>query len=92
MSIEYPCVYWDKGKCKKFADDKVTSWCVEGPCGDQMPSNADKIRAMSDEELADLIQREVGYCAPTGYCEKASNDCKACWLDWLKQSAEEGER
>ena len=55
-------------------------------------TNAQKIRAMSDEELADLIQREVGYCAPTGYCEKASNDCKACWLDWLKQSAEEGER
>ena len=54
--------------------------------------NADKIRAMNDEELADLINREIGYCAPTGDCEKMSNDCKACWLDWLKQSAEEGER
>ena len=55
-------------------------------------TNAQKIRAMSDEELADIISREVGSCAPTGYCEKVSNDCKACWLDWLKQSAEEGER
>ena len=55
-------------------------------------TNADKIRAMSDEELADIISREAGYCAPTGDCEKASNDCKDCWLDWLKQSAEEGER
>ena len=51
MSIEYPCVHWDKGKCKKFSDDTTTSWCVEGPCGDQMPSNADKIRNMTDEEL-----------------------------------------
>ena len=92
MSIEYPCVYWSDGMCKKFSDDKSTSWCVEGPCGDQMPSNADRIRAMSNEELADLINREVGCCAPTGDCEKMSNDCKACWLDWLKQSAEEGER
>ncbi len=92
MSIEYPCVYWSDGMCKKFSDDKVTSWCVEGPCGDQMPSNADRIRSMTDEELADLIQREVGYCAPTGDCEKTSKDCKACWLDWLKQPAEEGER
>ena len=55
-------------------------------------TNADKIRAMSDEELAALIDREFGCCPPTGYCEKMSNDCKACWIDWLKQSAEEGER
>ena len=53
-------------------------------------TNADKIRAMTDDELADLIIREIGYCAPTGDCEKSSNDCRACWLDWLKQSAEEG--
>lgn len=55
MSIEYPCVHWDKGKCKKFSDDKVTSWCVEGPCVEQMLSNADRIRAMSDEELKAFI-------------------------------------
>lgn len=53
MSIEYPCVHWNDGKCKKFSDDKVKSWCVESPCEDQMPSNADCIRAMSDEELAE---------------------------------------
>lgn len=53
-------------------------------------TNADRIRAMSDEELADLTIREIGYCAPTGDCEKTSNDCKACWLDWLKQPVEEG--
>lgn len=51
-------------------------------------TNADKIRAMNDDELADLINREIGYCAPTGDCEKTSNDCKACWLDWLQQPSE----
>ena len=29
-------------------------------------TRADKIRAMSDEELADLINREIGCCTPTG--------------------------
>ena len=54
-------------------------------------TNADSIRSMSDEELADLINREISYCAPTsGDCEKTSNDCKACWLEWLQQPAEEG--
>lgn len=84
MSIEYPCVYWSDGMCKKFSDDKVTSWCVEGPCGDQMPSNADKIRAMSDEELKEFI------CS--------NSQCKFCkferWgrcelLEWLKQPVKE---
>lgn len=52
-------------------------------------TNADRIRAMSDEELADFIDREFGCCPPTGDCEKMSNDCKACWIDWLKQSVKE---
>lgn len=26
--------------------------CVQGPCPDEAPSNADRIRAMSDEEMA----------------------------------------
>ena len=91
MSKDYPCVYWNDGKCKKFSDDDITSWCVWNPCDSQTPSNADRIRSMSDEELADLINREISYCAPTsGDCEKTSNDCKACWLDWLQQPAEEG--
>ena len=52
MSLEYPCAYWEKGKCKKFSEDGVESWCVEGPCGEMRPTNADRIRAMSDEEFA----------------------------------------
>lgn len=52
MSTEYPCVYFEKdGKCRKFSDDTTTSYCVLGPCPEQKRSNADRIRAMSDEEM-----------------------------------------
>ena len=39
----------------------------------------------------EALDYELG-CPATGNCEKMNRDCKACWLDWLKQSAEEGER
>ena len=86
MSIEYPCVHFDKGKCKKFSDDKVTSWCVEGPCGEQMLSNADRIRVMSDEELAEFLgdwaQRHRAWtCDSQGEC-----------LAWLQEPAKDGEK
>ena len=80
MSKDYPCVYWNDGKCKKFSDDIVTSWCVEGPCTSETPSNADRIRSMSDEELAMLLY-EVGYDGGWGALEGT--------LEWLQQPAEE---
>lgn len=94
MSIEYPCVYWSDGMCKKFSDDKVTSFCVEGPCGDQMPSNADKIRAMSDEELAKYLYQMqknilryvatvIGYSEEFDFADEAPD-----LLEWLQQPAE----
>ena len=82
MSIEYPCVHFDKGKCKKFSDDKVTSWCVEGTCVEQMLSNADHIRAMSDEELADFLS----YTWATSVRAWQKDTCET--LQWLKQPTE----
>ena len=56
MSREYPCIYFEKdGVCRKLTDDIVIGYCVMGPCPDQKVSNADKIRAMSDEELAKYL-------------------------------------
>ena len=90
MSIEYPCVHFDKGKCKKFSDDKVTSWCVEGPCIEQMLSNADRIRAMTDDELNDLfhdIYDSGAYDAVSYGCGHQTNSFE--WtMDWLQQPAE----
>ena len=79
MSKDYPCVYWNDGKCKKFSDDKVTSWCVWSPCASQTPSNADRIRNMSDEELA-MCLYEIGY-------DRGWNALEGT-LEWLKQPAE----
>ena len=83
MSKDYPCIYWNDGKCKKFSDDKVTSWCVWSPCASQTPSNADRIRAMSDEELAMLLY-EIGYDGGWGALEGT--------LDWLRQPAEKSDK
>lgn len=47
------CVYkTEDGKCKKYSDGVVTSYCVEGPCPDDTPTNNDRLNAMSVEEKA----------------------------------------
>ena len=80
MSMEYPCIYFEKdGKCRKFSDDTYISYCVMGPCPEQKLSNADRIRAMSDEELAKWLEYEGG-----GACAEVCG-----WLNWLQQPAEE---
>lgn len=61
MSREYPCVYYENRRCLKYSDDEAISFCVEGPCSDETPSNADHIRIMSDEELAQFIY-ELACC------------------------------
>lgn len=51
-------------------------------------TNADKIRAMDDEELAEFMKPYDSGCPrwvemPIP-CSKRTN-CTDCWLDWLKQ-------
>lgn len=79
MSREYPCIYFEKdGKCRKFSDDyRFVSYCVMGACPEQKLSNADRIRAMSDEELARFIFELYEQPLEDGY------------LKWLQQPAEE---
>ena len=48
----------------------------------EKPTNADRIRAMSDEELARWLEYEGG-----GACAEVCG-----WLNWLQQPAEETER
>ena len=54
-------------------------------------TNADRIRAMSDEEMAQIFW-ETAACE---LCKLRKRHCsdnfKGTWLDWLKQEAEEGE-
>lgn len=59
-------------------------------------TNADRVRAMSDEELADFISRiEIGDFGPQVYgktfCDMCDGqyECDDCRLWWLRQPAEE---
>ena len=84
MSMEYPCIYFEKdGKCRKFSDNTAISYCVMGSCPEQKLSNADRIRGMTDEELADWAINK----APS--IGKRYTDSRLGLLDWLKQPAEE---
>lgn len=53
------------------------------------PTNADRIRAMTGEELAKAFSGTM-LCVTEGRCHgnpKAS--CYECWLNWLNQPAKE---
>lgn len=85
--------------CYNCACDRVCNHTLNGyeTCGNWIqkpldpPTNADRIRAMSDEELAQFaIMSSKFFCtrkmpAP---CEKPMS-CTECVLAWLTQPAEE---
>ena len=51
-------------------------------------TNADRIRAMTDEELA-IFLGDVDCCNPNP-C-KPGMYCRICWLDWLRSPVEESD-
>lgn len=66
-------------------------------CGKELPmktevaSNADRIRAMSDEEMAELpweYDFQCYMCPNKPLCDDGYKTCKELWLDWLKSPAE----
>ena len=50
-------------------------------------TNADIIRSMNDEELAEIIACPKGLFDRMD-CFDDNRDCKHCALEWLKQTAE----
>ena len=100
MSREFPCIYFDKdGKCRKFSNDVDLSYCVMGPCPEQKPSNADRIRAMSDEELAVFLDGFSSNCIDCRDAEGKNTNCPISCIEdgrycrpadiikWLRQPA-----
>ena len=54
-------------------------------------TNADRIRSMTDEELAKMLPtKSMWNCPPDiktrGGCP---GECVPCWLNWLKQEVKE---
>lgn len=60
------------------------------------PTYGDRIRAMSDEELAELLQRPYCYCCGYdvdyfGNCNSpAEMSCEEAILEWLKKEVKNG--
>lgn len=55
------------------------------PITEYKMTNADRIRAMSDEELA----RQFGAQCPKTVKRVCDKRCHLCWLEWLQQPVEE---
>ena len=87
------CIYRTKdGECDLYEEGgKFTAFCDMGGCKGRKLSNGDKIRAMSDEELAewfDLHASEPLWCVLP---ECLDDECVKCILKWLKSPVEENE-
>lgn len=59
----------------------------------RIKTNADRIRSMSDEELAQWLAKitDCGECNICGHvkCMTSEEACACAWRDWLKQEAKE---
>lgn len=71
---------------KKYED--ICHTCHGG--GQKPKTNADRIRAMSDEELARTFA-QTGNCPPSPEYGHNCERCSKCWLDYLRQSVKDGE-
>lgn len=74
----------DESKCDFYEDKRKKAT--------PKTTNADRIRAMTDEELAEVVNDIFyGLNENPGMCDVCDNDsiqnCKQCWLNWLRQEA-----
>lgn len=78
--------------CCGWHEDNICHYM--GKCEHQFQTNADRIRSMSDEELAEFI----GVCGLCCQIQKDDGDwcaryavCEHCVVNWLQQPAKECE-
>ena len=70
------------GECLRERVFPYKEFCVDGPCPHYTAqTNADHIRAMTDEELAAYLSGDEAY--------ERTHWTMIHWLDWLKQEAGE---
>ena len=76
------------GKCvtEHFSNGKESDPSMWKPLPQ---TNADRIRAMSDEELERFLG-QYSLCTRVGRCPD-HGECHRCVLDWLKQPVKDGE-
>ena len=76
----------DAANC--FQDALEAKWKLESQRKVKPKTNSDRIRAMTDEQLA-IFLGDVGCCNPNP-C-KPGMYCGRCWFNWLKAPVEDGE-
>ena len=90
MDCKYKSRVWYNGWCKV-----ACMYCTltqEMNCKHNKKTNADRIRAMSDDELADFIYRcemsDIDYART--FCDLCNGqyECGQCRLDWLRKPME----
>lgn len=97
------CGEWNKETIDFCPNCGVEMRKREYPCysphdGSQLFTNADRIRSMTDEELAKFFTpeeydgRPIFFCPskPEGRC--VTSDCRECFLKWLKQEVDDDGR
>ena len=84
----------DKGKCVGASRAGSHRYCFE----QKEVTNGDRIRTMSDEELAkwllDMMSHKVACFGEGAFpytpCRNEEHDCVKCGIEWLKQPVKEG--
>ena len=106
-----PCLHYDCSNRNSFGYCKTTvcinehyqqeQWGLQSTTNKsdgvviKPQTNADRIRSMTDEELADYLSKNRGGCRALTtesyvcdyYDDNLNTDCHKCWLDWLQQEA-----
>ena len=85
------CVRKDCADRTKQDDLRMVIACSDYLNTERQMTNADRIRAMTDEELAKMFDEYVhcGKCPVREKCETLHSQCVNHLIKWLKQPAEE---
>ena len=80
-------------KCTYYSRGDTVSWCdLENGCDSVVPSNYDRIHAMSIEELAQAFANvnclEESCPCDTKICNSLPYGCYIAWMKWLEERAE----
>lgn len=82
--------------CTVQTDTKMPDFPLFKERAEKPKTNADKLRSMTDEELAEWLDfrlSECPWCNPNAPVKPGTNecelyDCQKCALDWLRREAE----
>lgn len=79
--------------CKKYEDCSAGSG-LTWPCGAYAPkitTNADRIRSMTDDDLAKFLGTTISGCMRHAEVCEVNYTCEGCFWVWLEQPCKEGD-